>query len=268
MEYWVNRTKLSYQAEGLAVRGEDRVLLDNDDDLTRGTPWSDVGYTIQPLFDQDLFLTFQENTTSLLMSIWEQAGLKIPNDFSLEKYHNLVSDLEQHLKAVDLTKLIDVKNFPTPISVLENRISEIIGTKVIVRNPYDNQTVFHFRVIRPSSRDNNPLHRDVWLPDYKDCINLYIPVAGSNENSSLIVASGSHRWPESYVEKTLGGAKIDGVQFNVPAVMRILTPYEFIRPNPGENEVMIFSPYLIHGGSSNLNMDQTRISVEIRLWRK
>jgi ectoine hydroxylase-related dioxygenase (phytanoyl-CoA dioxygenase family) len=44
--------------------------------------------------------------------------------------------------------------------------------------------------------------------------------------------------------------------------------FEFIRPDPKIGEVLVFSPYLIHGGSVNLNDDTTRISIEVRLWRK
>jgi ectoine hydroxylase-related dioxygenase (phytanoyl-CoA dioxygenase family) len=39
-----------------------------------------------------------------------------------------------------------------------------------------------------------------------------------------------------------------------------------IRPNPKENEVMLFSPYLVHGGGYNFNADVTRISLEMRFW--
>jgi ectoine hydroxylase-related dioxygenase (phytanoyl-CoA dioxygenase family) len=112
------------------------------------------------------------------------------------------------------------------------------------------------------------LHRDVWLPDYKNCINLYIPIAGSNEKSSLVISPGSHRWPELNLEKTIDGARINGIRYIVPAVSKILCQKEFVRPNPKENEVLIFSPYLIHGGSINLNKNLTRISIEVRLWRK
>jgi len=40
------------------------------------------------------------------------------------------------------------------------------------------------------------------------------------------------------------------------------------RPNPGENEMLLFSPYLVHGGGYNFNTDMTRISLEMRFWRK
>jgi ectoine hydroxylase-related dioxygenase (phytanoyl-CoA dioxygenase family) len=40
-----------------------------------------------------------------------------------------------------------------------------------------------------------------------------------------------------------------------------------IRPNPSENEVLVFSPYLVHGGGYNTNIDITRISLEMRFWK-
>jgi ectoine hydroxylase-related dioxygenase (phytanoyl-CoA dioxygenase family) len=40
-----------------------------------------------------------------------------------------------------------------------------------------------------------------------------------------------------------------------------------IRPNPMENQLMIFSPYLIHGCAINNNEDITRMSLEVRFIR-
>jgi ectoine hydroxylase-related dioxygenase (phytanoyl-CoA dioxygenase family) len=172
------------------------------------------------------------------------------------------------LAAVEKTKLLAVEKFPIPIQLVEKRISEICQMPLIAKNPFDNQSIFHFRVIRPNSTDNNPLHRDVWLEDYANCINLYIPIAGSDSNSSLVIIPKSHHWSESKIERTEQGAIIDGVKYNVPAVTAIHSNYEIVRPDPKENEVLIFSPYLIHGGSVNLNTDRTRISIELRLWKK
>jgi hypothetical protein len=116
--------------------------------------------------------------------------------------------------------------------------------------------------------DNNPVHRDVWLEDYDSCVSLYIPVAGGNALSSLILLPGSHHWPESRLEKTIAGARINGLKFNVPAVTPISGNFEAVRPDPKENEGLVFSPYLLHDGAVNLNTDTPRISVEMRLWKK
>lgn len=266
MKYDVGGVKLSYEVEGECFFGDERVLLDDAIDLTSNTPWSSKGYTIEKLFSEADFSRFHQETEQLIRRCWIKAGLENAQGIELTRYHTCISDYSMHRKCVDQTKLLPIEDFPGGVGIIEDRISQMCGLPLQARNPFDDQSVFHFRVIRPSSTDNNPLHRDVWLEDYADCINLYIPVAGSNELSSLIIAPGSHRWPENKVERTRKGAKINGIQFNVPAVSSIRGDYEITRPNPSLNEVLLFSPYLIHGGAVNLNKDVTRISIELRLW--
>jgi hypothetical protein len=266
MKYEINDVAISYEPENLRQWGDDIVLLHQAVDLTKNTSWADAGFTICPLFEEPIATTFHNKCRELLLSSWRKAGLDVPTHFDLVGYHSLAPDLATHLAAVEQTKLIDVQDFPVPIQKLEQRISEICGRQLRVKNPFDNQSIFHFRVIRPNSTDNNPLHRDVWLEDYDDCINLYIPIAGSSPLSSLILVPGSHRWPESKVQRTVGGAVMNGLKFNVPAVTAIAGTFDVLRPDPKPNEVLIFSPYLIHGGAVNLQTDRTRISVEIRLW--
>ena len=268
MEYIVNGMKLSYDTSGEKSWGEESVLLERAVDLTASTNWRSKGFTIESFLDQKTFESFTTQTHSLLLDCWRSAGLDPANDFRIDQYHTLVRDFKEHLSAVDKTKLLPVEEFPIPIRQLEDRVSQICGVPLEVRNPYDGQKIFHFRVIRPQQWDNNPLHRDVWLPDFDDCINLYIPIAGSNDRSSLIIVPGSHLWPESRIERTISGAEINRVKYNVPAVTSIKGPYSIERPDPGINQLLVFSPYLIHGGAVNLNKDETRISIEIRLWQK
>lgn len=268
MKYTVNKSDIQYSADGKTFRGDDLVLLNSAIDLTEKTAWAKEGFTIENLFDESDFQIFKANTKSLLIKCWCDAGLPLSKDFSLDQYHKVVDRREEHLAAVEKTKLLAVELFPIEINILERRISKICKEELIVKNPYDNQSIFHFRVIRPHQPDNNPLHRDVWLEDYKDCINLYIPICGSNDLSSLIIIPESHQWSESKIERTLEGAQIGTSKYNVPAVTKVDSEVKFVRPNPKENEVLVFSPYLIHGGSANLNSDVTRISIEVRLWRK
>jgi hypothetical protein len=267
MQYEINQTTIQYDALGEKEWGDETVLLRHGIDLTKETNWADAGFTIEKLFDDTTAEQLARETKKLLITKWKKAGLVFDESFPLDQYHAVTMDYQQHLAAVHETKLIDTREFPIPIKLIETRISEICKTSLRVLNPFDGQSVFHFRVIRPNSTDNNPLHRDIWLEDYDDCINLYIPVAGSNERSSLILLPGSHHWPESKIERTVKGARINGVNFNVPAVTNIAGEYEVTRPSPLPNEVLVFSPYLIHGGAVNLNQDLTRISIEMRLWR-
>jgi hypothetical protein len=268
MQYKVNDRLLSYSVQGEKSFGNNDVLLQPVDDLTQNTVWKNRGYTIEKLFSDADYILFKEATRELLFSLWQAAGLSIPENFLLENYHKLVHNQEHHLQAVDQTKLIHISKFPGGISKIEQRISAICQQQLQAYNPFDGQSIFHFRVIRPGQNDNNPLHKDVWLEDYSGCINLYIPIAGSNELSSLILIPESHRWPESKVERTKAGSMVNNIKFNVPAVTQIEGNYTVDRPSPGKNEVLIFSPYLIHGGAINLNEDITRISIELRLWKK
>ena len=271
MEYTVNNEVFSYIAEGDRQWGNEKILLHDATNLLEKLEKSSgnkQGFTIEKLFPNEEYKKFRAATHNLVRSLWQSAGIDVPNDFELYQYHTVVQNAQSHLAALEKTKLLQAEMFPGGISVLEDRISAISGVPLTAHNPFDGQTIFHFRVVRPNSRDNNPLHRDVWLEDFDNCINLYIPVAGSNNLSSLIIIPESHYWPESKVERTTQGAIINGTKFNVPAVTAIQGAYTMARPDPQENEVLVFSPYLIHGGSVNLNSDKTRISIEIRLWKK
>ncbi|MGC4023148.1 MAG: phytanoyl-CoA dioxygenase family protein [Cyclobacteriaceae bacterium] len=268
MKYTLGDREVSYNAEGKKISGDESVLIQNAIDLTSQTNWNKIGFTIAPLFEEKIYQEFKLGLHQLLISLWRESGLKVENNFLLNQYHTIAKDNSLHFQALDKTKLIPSERFPIPIKILEERISEICKTSLEVFSPTFKQSYFHFRVIRPQSNDNNPLHRDVWVEENANGINLYIPITGSNENSSLAIIPGSHLWPESRIERTEQGALINGVKFNVPAVTNIFGGYEVSRPDPKENEVLVFSPYLIHGGSMNLNQNETRISMEVRLWKK
>jgi ectoine hydroxylase-related dioxygenase (phytanoyl-CoA dioxygenase family) len=95
-----------------------------------------------------------------------------------------------------------------------------------------------------------------------------MPLWGSNENSSLPLVPGSHYWRESDIERTKAGSKVDGIQFTVPAVTATRYGLSAIRPNPAQDEVLVFSPYLTHCGGKNLSSEQTRLSLEMRFWER
>ncbi|MEO1051675.1 MAG: phytanoyl-CoA dioxygenase family protein [Bacteroidota bacterium] len=268
MDYTVNGHQLAYDAQGSKAFGNDTVLLENADDLSAAAPWNDSGFTVSEL-PSDIFQEVTSGLRTLLINILRNAGLPVTQDFNLEQYHWLVDgNYDRHLAVIQETKLREMADFPGDVNQFIACIEEICGCPLIARNPFDDASIFHFRVVRPLSGDNNPLHRDVWLEDYDDCINIYLPIAGSNEESSLILIPGSHQWSDSKIEKTDAGAQINGVKFNVPAVTSIDGSFEAIRANPRTNEVLVFSPYLVHGGAINLNRNKTRVSLEMRLWRK
>ena len=79
---------------------------------------------------------------------------------------------------------------------------------------------------------------------------------------------GSHLLKESEILRTADGAFLNGTKYTVPCVISVKGEMpKLVRPNPGINEMMIFSPYMVHGGGYNLNEDQTRTSLEVRFWK-
>ena len=239
------------------------------DDLTSTTAWAEQGYCVAPWLDEPGSSKFEQGVEKLFSTFLHRVGITVGTTFDLARYHAYTQHNDAwHLAVVNQAKLLSTSHFPGGVQQVEQRVSELCQVPVQAVNPHNGEQVFHFRIVRPQKNDNNPFHRDVWLEEYHDAINIYVPLAGSNESSSLTLVPGSHRWSEATVERTRGGAKVNGVQYNVPAVTASRRPLEPIRPNPARNEVLIFSPYLLHGGAVNLNEDLTRISLEMRFWRK
>ena len=236
--------------------GEDRVILAEDTNLLERTKFNAEGHAIFPMESHNTFLRQMVAT-----KIEEVTSRHI----DIEKYHQHIND-EEHTRIINAmpwkkTESPEIREFA---EYMETRVSEILERRVKIFN--DDIWV---RICRPSSvtdTDYNPCHRDIYLDFYRNIANIYVPIVGSNARSSLAMQSGSHLWNERDIVVTRGGAFFpnSGKKYSVDAVLRSRQPLQMIRPNPREEEFILFSPYLIHGCSSNENTDATRMSVEIR----
>lgn len=268
MKVNVNHQIITYQIEGESNPSNDQVLLADSFDLTAGTTWAAEGYVVAPFLAPAEQLRLQTGLAELVREALVTVGVPVAPDFPVSRYHAAVGDNQaQHLAVVNLTKEYTLERLPVPVALLETRVGQLCGRPVRAHNPFDDARIFHLRIVRPGRTDNNPLHRDVWLPDYDNCVNIYVPVAGSTLESSLTLIPGSHWWPESQTERTLNGAVYNGATYTVPGVKGTTETLQLIRPNPCGDELLLFSPYLLHGGAVNLNEDVTRISLEMRFWQ-
>lgn len=261
--------QVTFTVDGATGWGESFVLLDRDDNLIAGRPWEADGFTIAPFLADDDYGRFVEGISAILRRRLEAAGLDVPADFALDRYHEVARSDEQHARvSAQGPWCHPVAELPVSAETISARVSEILGVTVSTRPPHaEFPEHFCYRVVRPRSRDNNPPHRDVWLDRLRHAVNIYVPLAGSSSHSSLPLVRGSHRWPESDIERTREGAHVNGVAFAVPSVVGANHPLTLERPNPRANEVLVFSPYLIHGGAFNQQHDGTRVSLEMRFWR-
>ncbi len=265
----LNGQAVPYRVEGASgAPNDNQVLLAADHDLTALAPWAAAGYAVLPGLPAPYQTALQAGLADLFRAALRTAGIPVAADFDITRYHHVVGDdPARHLAVIAQTKAYEQSRFPIPLEVLEAHLSAACGQPVRAYNHHADERVFHLRVVRPGRADHNPLHRDVWLPEYRDGLNIYLPVAGSTARSSLTLVPGSHHWPENAVERTLGGAIYHGVPYTVPGVLRPARPLDLIRPNPGPDEVLVFSPYLLHGAAANLNEDATRVSLEMRFWK-
>jgi hypothetical protein len=267
----INDDEIILPVEGETIFGADETLLLQDDDVTNAAAWNVKGFTVEPLLAINEFEIVKSYITQLVSTFIQNETKRPVADFTLEKYHEFCADNELHLKVVkNFQQCLPIENFPINFTKLDERISVLCGADVTCNHPTQEASrMFCIRIVRPQrNTDNNPPHRDVWLQRLRNAVNIYLPLAGSNEKSSLPLIPGSHFWKESDIERTAHGAKVNNVAFTVPCVVGSTYGLNMIRPQVNENEVMVFSPYLIHGGGCNLNKDVTRVSIEIRFWRK
>lgn len=261
--------RVTFAVDGEVTIGPPAVLLDGDDDLTAGRPWAGAGYVVAPFLDPAEFARLAEGVRLTLARRIAEAGLPVPADFALDRYHEVVTTDDAHaLVSARGPWCHAVGELAVPVEHISQRISEILGVRVSTVPPHrEFPEHYCYRVVRPRSRDNNPPHRDVWLDRLRHAVNIYVPFAGSTPRSSLPLVAGSHRWKESEIERTADGARVNGMTFTVPSVVGAAYPLTLTRPSPGPNEVLVFSPYLIHGGAFNQQTDRTRVSLEMRFWR-
>ena len=261
--------RVTFNVEGETGWGEPSVLLDRDDNLIAGRPWEADGFTVAPFLAPADYARLVAGVTAILVRRMTDAGLSVPESFSPERYHEVVTSDDAHAAvSAQGPWCYGVNDLPVPAETVSARVSEIVGRRVSTTPPHSEfPEHFCFRVVRPRSRDNNPPHRDVWLDRLRNAINIYVPLAGSSSRSSLPLVRGSHRWPESEIERTLEGARVNGMTYTVPSVVGAAHPLTLERPDARANEVLVFSPYLIHGGAFNQQTDRTRVSLEMRFWR-
>ena len=95
----------------------------------------------------------------------------------------------------------------------------------------------------------------IGLGIFDPLINLYIPLAGSWNDSSMKIVFKSHHWPDDAVKPTFqaGTSKTikDGIAFSVPEIAKC--DYELIPHCPDiiPGDFHGFSPVLVHGAGSN-----------------
>ncbi|MGE5942858.1 MAG: phytanoyl-CoA dioxygenase family protein, partial [Flavobacteriales bacterium] len=176
---------------------------------------------------------------------------------------------EQHNKVIEITRNLENKDFDFNINAFAERLGVVLGYELTTWVEELKRTHLQIRISRPNSLDINPPHRDGYLSYWQDIINVWVPIEGCNNKSSLPVFPGSHLITENNILRTESkGAKINGNIYYVPCILETKNgSIRMLRPNPIQGEILVFTPYLIHGAGVNLNNDITRVALELRFPR-
>jgi hypothetical protein len=277
LEYNINTTpiRLNVLSEDIKRGSEEISYL--KDGRSIYSDWEDDGFKIVDFLNIDLFSKFYDFINSYFTKNLQKLTNFNTSIFKLEKYHDFVDD-SLHLKFLRYIAAgsfgingIPLKMLPFDYNLFNDLVSENCRKDFTCKKRFYGLFVsnhFWIRVVRPNKNDNNPPHRDCELKRNKKIVNIYAPIAGSNEFSSLPIIPGSHFWADSNLTFTKGKTYVEGVKFTNPAIVKSKLGLNMITPNPELGKLMIFTPYAIHGGGKNLNKDLTRISLEMRFWPK
>ena len=239
--------------------GDDRIILNLDVNLLEQSGFDDTGFKC---FKSDGNLFLREFIRD---KIFELTNKHINN---IDNYHNEITEDEHkkilHNMPYKYVREGDNNGLSKYAAYLEDFVSKNIGKKVRIFN--DDIWV---RICRPTASyatDFNPCHRDVYLDFYRNVVNIYVPICGSTDKSALLICPGSHKINEKDIAITSGGTyfRNKNIKYSVDAIVASKCDIIMERPNPSVDEIMIFTPYLIHGCASNDNDNITRISLEVR----
>ena len=257
-----------FPVEGEFSYGEDILLYNPGDSVIDKTVWSQKGFDIVALYSIEESAILKESSRLALLRIFDDVGIRYDEKFALETYHEYADTKEKHAEVIKRSVQLKNIDFGIDMSIIARRISEIVGYDLQSYIPDLEREIIQLRIIRPNSYDINPPHRDAYLDYYRKVLNLWLPLAGVNENSSLPVMPGSHLWNEKDIFRTPNhGAVIDGNKYRVPAIINTNHGMAMKRAVPAEGEALIFTPYLIHGAAVNQNKDITRMALELRLYK-
>lgn len=267
---YIDDNPYAFDVKGEFFWGEKKLLYKEKDNVLSKMPWRKDGYKVVSAFENDEFQRLEKSITQNIIQAIQANNIEIDEtSFTLAKYHEVVHTNELHNKVINITRNLENEDFDFDINLLAKRFGNILGYKLTSWVEELQKSHIQIRISRPNSLDINPPHRDGYLSYWEDIINVWIPIEGCNENSSLPVCSGSHLIPENEILRTASkGAEINGNIYYVPCILETKSgSIKMTRPNPKQGEALLFTPFLIHGAAVNNNEDITRVSLELRFPR-
>jgi len=267
----IDEKEYFFKVEGAFFSGKNEILYKKENNIIEQTDWFTSGYKVAPIYNNTEFSNLKESVSRIVLEGLRQANVTIdPSCFKLEDYHKYAVNNDIHLKVINYTRNLKNEDFDIDFKSLEDKFSKVVQKKLSSKIKELDRTHIQIRLNRPKSLDINPPHRDGYFSYWKDILNIWLPIAGCNQKSSLPLLPESHLISENNILRTEArNAKINGNTYHVPCILKTTKGnLKMIRPNPKYGEALIFTPFLIHGAAFNDNENMTRVALELRFEKK
>ena len=260
----------TFAVDGEFNWGDNVNLFKIKNNIISKTSWLEDGFNlIKDCMDDQQFKSLYESTRLSIIKIMNELGINLnESEFELKNYHKYVSNDLIHNEIIKKTRNFSAEDFNFDISELLKKFEDELSYRLSPIISSLNRSHIQVRINRPKSLDINPPHKDGYLKIWEDVINIWLPIEGCNERTSLPIIPGSHMLSEDKILKTQPqNARINGNLYNVPCILKTSNGnLEFVRQNPKPKDALMFSPFLIHGAGFN-ESDITRVAFELRFHR-
>jgi hypothetical protein len=127
---------------------------------------------------------------------------------TLPDYHRR-TDATEHERLIQKTRELRFADLRIAPQMFTAFFGASLGLRLSDILPLLGRDHVQLRINRPGSTDYNPPHRDAAFPAYSNALNVWIPVTGVDERTSLPILPGSHRIPEAECWQTETGGSLD-----------------------------------------------------------
>ena len=276
LRYEINNKLVSFKVPDNTYffRGNDENLSRKYRDITLNCSWYNSGFTIHNLRESLDFEQLKSRLSETIKDVISNTNEDISLErFSLEKYHKYVNH-KTHLNVIKKTRRLYSTDLKFDDRKVISVIEELINLPLSYNLPGTDFKVWVIaRINTPNSISFNPAHKDIYESFDRDnyipqMINVWIPICGVNQSTGLAMVPGSHLLNENKIERTKAGSFFEGNKYNVNCIKSWNRESSMKLISPKEGSALIFSSHLIHGLGINNNNDETRVSLEFRLFKK
>tara|TARA_B110000008_G_C16959184_1_gene559438 strand:+ start:373 stop:1209 length:837 start_codon:yes stop_codon:yes gene_type:complete len=255
--------KISVLKKNLTNKKKNLVLAEAyGSDKIKKLNWYQKGYDIIDVFSKSEHL---KNTKKINKYLAKILKIKKKKSFNVINYHKFIND-KNHLEIVKQTRNLDPQVFKS----IKKKIFLKIFNKYEIsfkKNKILGKEVAILRLNRPGGiKDLNPPHRDGYLNYWAKSLNIWYMISGSFNSCSLPIVPKSHLYNEKYLTVTKPRCFMNGIKYNVPTILKITGKKKifFKIPKLKPGQVLVFSPFLIHGFGYNFSKKKTRSALEFR----